>query len=247
MSLLLALTGGGGTPSLTGQSVVAGKGTVGVTVTVALTGVGTAVSQGTVAPAVIQSLSGQSVVAARGTLLPQTSPALTGQAVVVGQGSVTVSGGSDVTVALTGVSVTVDQGSVTPSAPVNTGQSGIRRWLIEYYTAESEKALTKKKSESVVTTILNKIRKPKKVELESDNALPVYDIDDNIRKLVRDAEKATARTQALLDKMSQSQQLANEGVKLSNFATTFSDDYQRRVSDTRDQDDEDLILMALIS
>lgn len=134
-------------------------------------------------------------------------------------------------------------GSLT-FAQSSSAPSGLRRFLIQYYTDQAEKKTKKLVDEVATVKVLNpataKIPKP----AVSLRELPEYDIDAGIRKLVRDAEKATQQTQELLGRLNVASGIAQDGVKLFGLSVDFASDYQRRIS-KQQQDDEDLMLLAL--
>jgi hypothetical protein len=136
MSLLLALTGGGGPPTLTGTATVAGAGTLKPVTAAVLAGLGAATGQGPMGPVV--------------------TVALTGVGAAAGVGTLTVGGGGgDVTVALTGVGAVAGVGTLSAVPQPSTGKSHtdlyIRQMLVDYYT----KAFEKKFEESIKPDAIN--------------------------------------------------------------------------------------------
>ena len=117
------------TLQLTGQSVTASAGTLGVSTALVVAGQSSSTNQGTITPVigggdVTVAITGIAVATSQGTLGVKFDLAVPGQSAATAQGTITATIGGDITVQLVGQQVTTSQGSfsVKSDLPV-TGYS----------------------------------------------------------------------------------------------------------------------------
>lgn len=125
--------------ALTGVTATGSVGTVVANISKGITGVSATGSVGSVSPSADVGLTGVNATGSVGQVGVNVTVALTGVTATGSVGTMVV-GGTDVTVALTGVTAVGSVGNLTPViGPTNTGSSGMRRWLTQYYSEYLEK------------------------------------------------------------------------------------------------------------
>lgn len=272
MSLLLALTAGGGggdvTVALTGVAGAAAVGTVLPQTAAPVTGVAGATTVGTLTPATTTALAGAAGTTGQGAIAPVTAAPAAGVGGGLGQGvlapssSTSLTGvaatgvldnlavvGGDVTVALTGIGVQALAGTLTPVVTTNAASGVTRQWLVDYYTKAWERKPVVDAPAAVTA---------RKGKARSQPAAPVAgvypDTLDQVEQLAQRAETAVRKaarqiqsTEAVDAVLTQAQLYAVKSIlPVMDFEPLLARYAAQAAARQQQEDEDDLALFSLV-
>jgi hypothetical protein len=247
-----AAAAGGGTLALTGTSATSAVGTELVGLALPMAGSGAAASAGTLAPGVTIALAGSQAASAAGTITPTAADvtvALSGQAATSAAGTLVQSS----TVALLGAVAPATAGALTASGgdPIvvtgNTGAGRSRKRRARVVEIDGVDHIVNSAQEA--QSLLDHAQAQAEVAAETAIArASKTSVRKPLGKVMREARKtlsvpevtAPAEFQGMLDAM-----LHNVQQRYSEAAQTIEIAALLRKAQQNEQDDEDILMMAL--